>query len=70
MLDNFTPEEVTDTLNKAKEQATYPFTLFESSGNIHGEFIREYARTNVDVISVGRPTHSTDVLDIHMVVKT
>lgn len=69
MLDNFTPEEITETMEKAKEQGTFDFTLFESSGNIHAEKVREYAKTNVDVISVGRPTHSTDVLDIHMVVK-
>ncbi|MDX9752762.1 MAG: hypothetical protein RBU29_02305 [bacterium] len=68
MLDNFTPEEITETLTMCKLNGTYDGVLFESSGNIFARRIVDYAQTNVDVISVGRPTHSTDVLDIHMVV--
>ena len=68
MLDNFTPDTILETIQKTKEQDTYDFVLFESSGNIHAQRIVDYAKTNVDVISVGRPTHSTDVLDIHMVI--
>ncbi|MEW6235283.1 MAG: hypothetical protein AB1656_07840 [Candidatus Omnitrophota bacterium] len=66
MLDNFTPQEITAALEQCKKEGTYDWTLFESSGNISGDKIIEYARTGIDVISSGRPTHSTDVLDIHM----
>jgi nicotinate-nucleotide pyrophosphorylase (carboxylating) len=66
MLDNFPPREVHGIVEKCKENGTYDWTLFESSGNIEGDRIVEFARTGIDVISCGRPTHSTDVLDIHM----
>jgi nicotinate-nucleotide pyrophosphorylase (carboxylating) len=69
MLDNFSPDEISATLEASMQEGTHDSVLFESSGNIHAERIVEYAKTNVDVISVGRPTHSTDVLDIHMVIQ-
>lgn len=66
MLDNFSPDQIHQTLEKCREDGTYDWTLFESSGNIRNASILDYARTGVDVISTGTPTHSTNVLDIHM----
>ena len=66
MLDNFQPVDVFATLERCRQDGIYEWTLFESSGNINGDRIIEFARTGIDVISTGRPTHSTDVLDIHM----
>ncbi len=70
MLDNFTPQEVARTIEQTKVEGTYDWTLFESSGNMEGERIIQFAETGVDVISTGAPTHSTNVLDIHMKVLT
>jgi nicotinate-nucleotide pyrophosphorylase (carboxylating) len=66
MLDNFSPQEVTSTLEQCRAEGTYDWTLFEASGNMQGERIIQFAQTGIDVISTGSPTHSTNVLDIHM----
>lgn len=66
MLDNFKPKDIITTLDQCRGEGTYEWTLFESSGNITEETIEEYAKTGVDVLSTGKPTHSTNVLDIHM----
>ena len=66
MLDNFKPDEIEVAMKRCIGEGTYEWTLFESSGNIHGDRVLEYARPGVDVISMGQPTHSTNVLDIHM----
>lgn len=69
MLDNFSPDEVRETLRQCREDSTYEWTLFESSGNINDQRLLLYAQTGIDVISSGKPTHSTNVLDIHMIVE-
>jgi nicotinate-nucleotide pyrophosphorylase (carboxylating) len=62
LLDNMEPDEVgvaVDVLD------AYGVTV-EASGGIGRENIAEYARTGVDVVSVGGLIHSSDWLDLSM----
>ncbi|MCX7657194.1 MAG: carboxylating nicotinate-nucleotide diphosphorylase [Oscillospiraceae bacterium] len=64
MLDNMD----TATMKKAVEMAGGR-ALFEASGNITHENIREVAETGVDIISLGALTHSVKCFDISMKIK-
>lgn len=61
MLDNFTPENLSDAVRTiAKRYET------EASGGISLDTIRKYAETGVDFISVGALTHQIRSLDMSM----
>lgn len=65
MLDNFTPEQVREAV--ARRSAVHPElkkVVFESSGGITLETVREFAEAGVERISIGALTHSTPVLDL------
>ncbi len=68
MLDNFTPERVREAvahraaLRKA-DPASAP-AVFEASGGITLDTVREFAAAGVERISVGALTHSAPVLDL------
>jgi len=66
MLDNFMPTAIEGTLETLREDALYESVLLEASGEITPENIREYARTEVDVVSLGYLTHSARVLDMSL----
>jgi nicotinate-nucleotide pyrophosphorylase (carboxylating) len=61
MLDNFTPEKVTEALSIVNG-------VFETeaSGGINLENIREYAATGVDYVSVGGLIHQAQSLDLSL----
>jgi nicotinate-nucleotide pyrophosphorylase (carboxylating) len=61
MLDNYTPEQITEAV--ALIGGKYET---EASGGITLENIREYAKTNVDFISVGAITHHAVSLDLSL----
>ncbi len=64
MLDNFTPERVTEALEHIKNSGVN--IEVEASGGITLETIRSFALTNVDYISVGALTHSFKSLDMSL----
>ncbi|MFH0819152.1 MAG: carboxylating nicotinate-nucleotide diphosphorylase [Patescibacteria group bacterium] len=64
MFDNFKPRIIKKALKLLKPQ--YPKMLFEASGNIDAENIKKYSKTGVDIISIGKLTHSVDNLDISL----
>lgn len=66
MLDNFLPEQITETLEWARENNFYDQYVFEASGRITKANVAEYADTGVDAISLGALTHSAQALDIAM----
>ena len=67
MLDNFTPEQIKNILEKIKQQDEQAHnTIFEASGGITKTNVAEYAKSGVDVISLGALTHSVTVLDISL----
>ncbi len=62
MLDNQTPEEAAKLVNMARN--LNPNVLIEASGNMTLDRVRSYAEAGVDLISVGRITHSARAMDI------
>jgi len=66
MLDNMTPTAIEHTLETLREDALYDSVLLEASGDINPENIRGYAKTGIDVVSLGYLTHSASVLDMSL----
>jgi len=62
MLDNQTPEEAAKLVDMARN--LNPSVLIEASGNMDLDRVRSYADAGVDLISVGRITHSARAVDI------
>ena len=61
MLDNFTPEQVTDALKIIGEDFET-----EASGGINLDNIEDYAETGVDFVSVGALIHQARSLDLSL----
>jgi len=64
LLDNMDPETVQTAMTRAGGKV-----LLEASGGITLDNIAEYARTGVDLISVGALTHSVRAIDISLEVE-
>lgn len=64
MLDNMPPQLVKEAVLLKEKHS--PKILLEASGNITLENIAEYAKTGVDMISVGALTHSVRSLDVSL----
>lgn len=64
LLDNMTPKLVTSSMNLLRSKGLRDRVLVEASGGITRENLASYARTGVDVISVGAITHSAPAVDI------
>ena len=63
LLDNMRPDEVRDAVETLAD-AGHEGVLTEASGGIGVDDVRAYARTGVDVISMGSLTHSAPSLDL------
>ena len=61
LLDNFSPDEIKEALNRINGKFET-----EASGGITMETIRSYAETGVDFISVGALTHHIKSLDLSL----
>ena len=61
MLDNMTNEQMAEAVKLINKRA-----LAEASGNVSEETISGIAKTGVDIISVGKLTHSANSVDISM----
>lgn len=68
MLDNFSPKQIQKTLQILRKANLQSCTKIEASGGINEKNIRAYARTGVDIISMGALTHSSSMLDISLVI--
>ncbi len=66
MLDNFTPRAIGKTISLLKENKLRKGTVLEASGGITKKSIRAYAKTGVDVISLGMLTHSAKAKDFSL----
>ena len=66
MLDNFSPEKIKKTVNKLTELKLRNKVVLEASGRINSKNIAKYAKTNVDMISVGSITNSVDGIDLSL----
>jgi nicotinate-nucleotide pyrophosphorylase (carboxylating) len=61
MLDNMSLKDIKEAVNLAKRKV-----IFEVSGNVNLENVKEIAETGVDLISIGAITHSAPAVDISM----
>ncbi len=68
MFDHFKPEKIRDLVATTKAEGVYSEILFEASGNITLETIRNYADAGVDVVSVGALTHSVKSTDYSLLI--
>jgi nicotinate-nucleotide pyrophosphorylase (carboxylating) len=66
MLDNFSPKQVTETVEEFKKAGFFGKTTLEVSGGITEQNIIEYASAHVDFISIGTLTHSVKALDMSL----
>ena len=66
MLDNMSPEEVSEVINKLNELNIRKCSLIEVSGGITENTILDYAKLGVDIISIGALTHSSRSLNFSM----
>jgi len=66
MFDNMKPKAIEGTIETLRENKLYDNLLFEASGDITPKNIHEYAKTEVDVISMGYLTHSVEALDLSL----
>jgi nicotinate-nucleotide pyrophosphorylase (carboxylating) len=64
LLDNMTPDQLREAV-----RITGGKTTLEASGNISLENIADVAATGVDIISVGKLTHSVKALDISFLIE-
>lgn len=58
MLDNLKPKEINKIINELVKRKLRKKVLLEASGNINYENIDEYAKLDIDIISIGYITHS------------
>jgi len=70
MLDNVRSMEIEQIMEKLRNENLYDHVLLEASGNITRENIREYAKTGIDVVSLGYLTHSAKILDMSLEMTT
>ena len=68
MLDNQTPEEAEKLVEMARNMN--PNVLLEASGGMDLDKVRSFAEVGVDLISVGRLTHSARAVDISFKIQT
>lgn len=67
LLDNFSPRQLERALRlRAGREGRK--VLFEASGGIDLQNIKDYAKAGVDFISVGALTHSAPAVDFHLVI--
>lgn len=67
MLDNMHPSEISKTISIVKAAGMFEDILFEASGGIDPSSIKMYAKTGVDVLSLGALTMSAPAFPVHLV---
>ncbi len=70
MLDNFSPQEVEETLKILREKGLREKVIIEVSGGVTEENLLDYARPEPDIISLGQLTHSVRAVDISLQVES
>ena len=66
MLDNFTPKNISRTISALKKLGLRNKVKLEASGGINVSNISRFARTGVDMISVGSITNSVSGIDLSL----
>jgi nicotinate-nucleotide pyrophosphorylase (carboxylating) len=68
MLDNQTPDEAAKLVGMSRD--INPAVMIEASGGMDLDRVRSFAEAGVDLISVGRLTHSARAVDISFKIQT
>ena len=66
MLDNFSPVQIKKTITTLQKKKLRNKVKLEASGGINSKNISAYAKTGVDMISVGSITNSVSGLDLSL----
>jgi nicotinate-nucleotide pyrophosphorylase (carboxylating) len=66
MFDNMNPSSISNELSELKKLDLYDNILFEASGGISKENLLEYAKTGVDIISLGALTSGISSFDMSL----
>jgi nicotinate-nucleotide pyrophosphorylase (carboxylating) len=66
LLDNMTSKDVASSVDMLTSKGLRDRVLIETSGGITGKNVATYAKTGVDVISVGAITHSASAIDMSL----
>ena len=66
MLDNFSPAQIEKTITALQKKKLRNKVKLEASGGINSKNITAYAKTGVDMISVGSITNSVSGLDLSL----
>lgn len=66
MLDNMSPKEISQVVNTLKKLGLRNKVKLEASGGIDSKNIISYAKTGIDMISVGKITSSVAGLDLSL----
>ncbi len=66
MLDNFSPDQINKTIKKLTDLKLRNKVVLEASERINSNNIKKYAKTNVDMISVGDITNSVTGVDLSL----
>jgi len=66
MLDNFSPKEIINTVNRLKKSKLRKHVKLEASGGINEKNVGVYAKTGVDMISVGEITNAVTGIDFSL----
>lgn len=66
MLDNFSPKEIINTVNRLKKSKLRKHVKLEASGGINEKNVGAYAKTGIDMISVGEITNAVTGIDFSL----
>ena len=66
MLDNFTPRQIIKTVTSLKKAGLRNLVKLEASGGINSKNIQSFAKTGIDMISVGEITTSVAGIDLSL----
>ena len=66
MLDNMSPRQVDGVISELKNRGLRNSVILESSGRINLENLIDYAKTGIDVVSIGALTHSSRSVDLSL----
>ena len=66
MLDNFSPGQIKKTITALQKKKLRSKVKLEASGGINSKNIGAFAKTSVDMISVGSITNSVKGLDLSL----
>jgi len=66
MLDNFSPQQIKNTMMLLDREGLRSKVLIEASGGINEQNVLEFAATGVDILSLGEITDSVKALDMSL----